>query len=72
MGDSQAPTTDGAYASRRTAPAPFSGVWHKLVTYWVLARFPFRFYFGALGALFVMVFGRVVYNAPLYNIPVIL
>ncbi|MGZ4903157.1 MAG: UbiA prenyltransferase family protein, partial [Halobacteriota archaeon] len=33
---------------------------------------PFRFYFGALGALFVMVFGRVVYNAPLYNIPVIL
>lgn len=72
MSESHTPTTDGAYASRRIAPSPLSGMWHKLVTYWVLARFPFRLYFGALGALFVMVFGRAVYGAPLYNIPAIL
>lgn len=73
MGASQVPTAEERYAVRRhRVPSPFSAIWHKLVTYWVLARFPFRFYFALLGALFVMVFGRVIYNAPLYNIPVII
>ncbi|MGZ4852409.1 MAG: UbiA family prenyltransferase [Halobacteriota archaeon] len=69
MGVSQAPAAEDSYAVKRhRVSGPFSAIWHKLIAYWVLSRFPFRFYFALLGALFVMVFARVAYNAPLYSV----
>jgi geranylgeranylglycerol-phosphate geranylgeranyltransferase len=73
MEGSQVPTDGDTYVlRRRRAPGPFSVIRHKLITYWVLARFPWRFYFAFMGVLYMMVFGRAVYNAPLYNIPLLI
>ena len=75
MDDSRAHTHEDARAlRRRRAPGdgPVSVIRHKLITYWLLARFPWRFYFALMGVLYVMVFGRAVYNAPLYNIPILI
>jgi hypothetical protein len=68
-------TDEDAYAlKRRRLPAddPFSVIRQKLIAFWVLARFLWRFQFALLGVLYLMVFGRVVYNAPLYSIPLLI
>jgi geranylgeranylglycerol-phosphate geranylgeranyltransferase len=56
----------------RTPEDLFSTLREKLITYWVLARFPWRFQFALMGVLFTMVFGRAVYDAPLYSIPILI
>ncbi|HYC20005.1 MAG TPA: UbiA family prenyltransferase, partial [Candidatus Bathyarchaeia archaeon] len=61
-----------AFRRRRTQDDPFSVIRQKLIAFWVLARFPWRFQFALLGVLYMMVFGRVVYNAPLYNVPLLI
>ncbi|MFZ0010673.1 MAG: UbiA family prenyltransferase [Halobacteriota archaeon] len=75
MDESRVYTDEGAYALRRRrlpADGPFSVIRQKLIAFWVLARFPWRFQFALLGVLYMMVFGRVVYNAPLYSIPLLI
>jgi geranylgeranylglycerol-phosphate geranylgeranyltransferase len=75
MDESRVYTDEDAYAlKRRRLPAddPFSEMRQKLTAFWVLARFPWRLQFALLGVLYMMVFGRVVYNAPLYSIPLLI
>jgi geranylgeranylglycerol-phosphate geranylgeranyltransferase len=72
MEDIRAPTDKDDALRRRRAPSPFSVIRQKLITYWVLARFPERFMLGFFGATYMMVFGRAVYHAPLYNIPLLI
>jgi 4-hydroxybenzoate polyprenyltransferase len=75
MDESRVYTDEDAYAlKRRRLPAddPFSEMRQKLIAFWVLARFPWRFQFALLGVLYMMVFGRVVYNAPLCSIPLLI
>ena len=73
MEDNRASTDVGAFSvRRRRVQGPFSVIRGKLLTYLVLARFPWRFYFGLMGVLYIMVLGRTVYNAPLYNVPLLI
>ena len=60
------------FRRRRTQDGPFSKIRQKLITYWLIARFPWRFQFAVIGVLYVMIFGRAVYNAPLYNVPLLI
>jgi geranylgeranylglycerol-phosphate geranylgeranyltransferase len=72
MEDTQVLTDGDDALRRRRTPEPFSAIRQKLIAYWVLARFPLRLQIALMGVLFVMVFGRAVYNAPLYNIPLLI
>jgi geranylgeranylglycerol-phosphate geranylgeranyltransferase len=72
MEDIRAPTDEDDALRRRREPSPFSVIRQKLITYWVLARYPERFIFAFFVVSYMMVFGRAAYNAPLYNIPVLI
>jgi geranylgeranylglycerol-phosphate geranylgeranyltransferase len=71
--DGQAFTDEDADGlGRSKAPSSLTAIRRKLITYWTLARFPLRFYFAVMGVLYVMVFGRVAYNTPLYDVPLLI
>jgi geranylgeranylglycerol-phosphate geranylgeranyltransferase len=75
MEDSRLYTDEEVHAVRRRRAqedGPFSVVRQKLTAYWVLARFPWRLQVGLLGVLYLMVFGRAAYNAPLYDISLLI
>jgi geranylgeranylglycerol-phosphate geranylgeranyltransferase len=67
MEDIRAPTDEDDALRRRRGSSPFSVIRQKLITYWVLARFPERFMLSIFGVFYMLVFGRAVYHAPLYN-----
>jgi geranylgeranylglycerol-phosphate geranylgeranyltransferase len=72
MEDIRAPTDEDDALRRRRAPSSFSVIGQKLITYWVLARFPERLMLALFGVTYMLVFGRAAYNAPLYNIPLLI
>ena len=69
MEDIRAPTDKDDALRRRRGLSPFSVIRQKLITYWVLARFPERLMLPFFAVSYMMVFGRAAYNAPLYDIP---